>query len=303
MEENPTGHAIVVGVDGSVPSKQALDWAAREALRRRVPLEVVHAWTVPPSFYADDGLSRRAPFEAAARAVLDDAVGSLAAFDLVPADVRPTLVDGDAAPALLEAAAAGDLLVVGSRGHGGFLGLLLGSVSQRCVFHAPCPVAIVPSTWMAGSSRRVVVGVDGSDASYGVLRWAVAEAERRNARLDVVNAYDYHAFVSPFGLVLENGRDQLERSSQSLLEGMVAAVLGRAGARRRPVELIPSPSNAARALLDVAAGADLLVIGSRGRGTVRGFRFGSVSQQCVHHAPCPVVVVPPRWELRPGSEP
>lgn len=292
MEHARAGHAIVVGVDGSLPSKQALLWAAHEAIRRGARLDVVDAWTVPYTMYPD-GLADPKPYEAAGSAVLEDAMRSLAEGEVVPPEVHPVLIDDLPANALVRAARGCDLLVVGSRGHGGFGGLLLGSVSQRCVAHAPCPVAVVPPTWTADDSRRVVVGVDGSDASFGALHWAVAEAVRRDARLDVVNAYENHHVVSPVVPLVAVHRDELEKSSQALMEEMVAAALGPAGARSRPVELLSSPAGAARALLDVARGADLLVVGSRGRGTCRGLLLGSVSQQCVHHAPCPVVVVRP----------
>ena len=293
-------HAVVVGVDGSAPSKQALRWAAQEAIRREARLDVVHAWTVPYTMYPD-GFADPKPYEAAGAAVLDDAVRSLSEAGVVPRDVHPLLIDDLPANALLEAAVGGDLLVVGSRGHGGFVGLLLGSVSHRCVTHAPCPVAVVPPTWTADESGRVVVGVDGSDTSYDALHWALADAERRDARLDVVNAYEYQQIiVSPYVPVVPVDRDELEKSSQALLEDMVSGALARAGAPDLPVELKPSPDGAAQALLDIADGADLLVVGSRGRGTFRGLLVGSVSQQCVSHATCPVVVVRPRG-IRPAA--
>ena len=281
---------IVVGIDGSVPSKLALRWAAQEAVRRGRDLDVVHAWTMPFSMYPS-GFEDPQQVKAAAATLLDDTIASLGDVG-VPAEVRPVLVDAEPASALLQAAVGSDLLVVGSRGHGGFLGLLLGSVSQRVVAHAPCPVAVVPPTWKSDWNRRMVVGVDGSEASYRALLWAVAEAGRRRVTLDVVNAFDYHVQVMPFGPVPTINRDDLEKSSQVLLEDVVGRALAEAGARTMPVELIPSPAGAARAVLDVADGADLLVVGSRGRGTFKGLLLGSVSQQCVHHAPCPVVVVP-----------
>lgn len=291
--EQDLAHAVVVGVDGSAPSKQALRWAAQEAIRCGARLDVVHAWTVPYAMYPD-GFADPKPYEAAGAAVLDDAVRSLSEAAAVPTDVHPLLIDDLPVNALLQAAVGGDLLVVGSRGHGGFVGLLLGSVSQRCVTHAPCPVAVVPPTWTADTSGRVVVGVDGSDASSDALHWAVAEAGRRAARLDVVNAYEYlQITVSPYVPTVPVDRDELEKSSQALLEDMVSGALAEAVTPDLPVEVKPSPDGAAHALLDVARGADLLVVGSRGRGTFRGLLLGSVSQQCVHHATCPVVVVRP----------
>jgi Universal stress protein family len=111
--------------------------------------------------YPDGGHIDRAPFEREARTIVDDAVASLSGFTAVPADVSAVLAEDDAATALLHVAEDAALLVVGSRGRGGFTGLL-GSVSQRCVDHAPCPVAVITPTWDGTTHRRVVVGVDGS---------------------------------------------------------------------------------------------------------------------------------------------
>jgi nucleotide-binding universal stress UspA family protein len=171
---------------------------------------------------------------------------------------------------------------------------LLGSVSDRCVAHAACPVVVVPTEWAADRSGRIVVGVDGSQSSYGALEWAVAEAQRRGAGLDVINAYSYHPMMgSPFGPVVSSSRDDVEKASQALLEHMAASVIESAGTPTVQLELIPSPDAPARALLDAAAGADLLVVGSRGHGTLNGVLLGSVSRQCAHHGPCPVGVVRP----------
>jgi nucleotide-binding universal stress UspA family protein len=106
----------------------------------------------------------------------------------------------------------------------------------------------------------------------------------------VVNAYDYMAVVMPLGMAPGIDRETLEKDSRKLLEQMVEPALRAASRRPVDVALIPESASAARALLDTAIGADLLVVGSRGRGGVRAL-LGSVSQQCVHHAPCAIVVV------------
>jgi nucleotide-binding universal stress UspA family protein len=133
---------IVVGVDGSEGSATALRWALEEAALRHATVDVVHAWVYPYVGEASFALSE-GEFEAQAQAVLDRSVeqGGPPPAGVV---VNPVLVHGPAAGALIDAAADADLLVLSSRGHGGFVGLLLGSVSQQCVHHAPCPVVIVP---------------------------------------------------------------------------------------------------------------------------------------------------------------
>ena len=141
---------IVVGVDGSEESLAALRWALREARLRGASLEVVHAWHYPYAAYTDitgmaAGVVTREDLAKVGQLVLEE---SLRAGEATRGDVpvRPTLVQGTPAEALLRVAAGADLLVVGSRGRGGFTGLLLGSVSQQCAHHAPCPLVIIPHT-------------------------------------------------------------------------------------------------------------------------------------------------------------
>jgi nucleotide-binding universal stress UspA family protein len=143
---------IVVGVDGSAGSREALLWAAEEARLRSSRLCVLHAWSVPllvglpePSilghaFIPETPLDEiRAALASKGRGFLDAALKSVEAVD-----VAPELVEALPAHALIKAAEGADLLVVGSRGRGGFTELLLGSVSQQCSHHAPCPIVIVP---------------------------------------------------------------------------------------------------------------------------------------------------------------
>ena len=141
-----------------------------------------------------------------------------------------------------------------------------------------------------GQAARIVVGVDGSDGASAALRWAVAEAELRHAALDAVTAWHipYAAGSPAIGLVIDPEEERAYAHEQ--LEQVIGAIGAhpRVGINRVVVE-----GGAARALIEAAAGADLLVVGSRGRGGFKGLLLGSVSQQCIHHAPCPVVVVRP----------
>ena len=137
---------IVVGVDGSPESLAALRWAAQEARLRGAMLRAVHAWFMPMVFTsgppllvlpeAGDELGEEGD------KVLSDALEAVAP-DVEGLALERSVVEGSAAHCLLRAAEGADLLVLGSRGHGGFHGLLLGSVSQQCAHHAPCPVVIV----------------------------------------------------------------------------------------------------------------------------------------------------------------
>jgi nucleotide-binding universal stress UspA family protein len=135
---------IVVGIDGSLPSCDALRWAADEANLRGVTLEVVHAWTVPPlDLYASSTVSPEL-CEHAAQRVLDAAVVRVGRTPEDP-PVEKRLVMGTASDVLVDASRDADLLVVGSHGRGGLAGLLLGSVSQQVLHHARCPVVVVPA--------------------------------------------------------------------------------------------------------------------------------------------------------------
>jgi nucleotide-binding universal stress UspA family protein len=284
---------IVVGVDGSVGAQRALRWAAAEAVAWGVGLDVMHAWETPYPLYPQEIFADPAPFEEAAHALLDDAVESLVPPVLVPAHVRAVLVEDAPATALIRAGTSADLIVVGARGHGGFAALRLGSVSHKCVQHASCSVAVVPPTWSRDDHDRVVVGVDGSEPSRLALAWALSEAARRRAELVVLHAVDYGQLVTPFGPPVHVDREELEKSSRLLLEEMLRGLPPDAGSPRS-MALVAATTGAVRALLEAAHDADLLVVGARGRGGFRGLLLGSVSRQCVDHAPCPVVVVRPR---------
>lgn len=131
---------IVVGVDGSAASKAALQWAARQAALTQADLDVVIAWH-PPATYGYVPDTADTDFEGAARETIDELVGEVLGPD-TPLSVRTLVKKGHSAPVLIEAAQGADLLVVGSRGHGAFSGMLLGSTSLHCVHHAGCPVLV-----------------------------------------------------------------------------------------------------------------------------------------------------------------
>ena len=133
---------IVVGVDGSLSSREALRWAVRQAMLTGSVVDAVIAWHDPAS-YAGYGwlIADTCKADDAAETLTEAVDSTIAAGSAVT--VRQRVVEGTAARVLLDAARGADLLVVGSRGHGGFAGMLLGSVSQHCVVHAPCPVVII----------------------------------------------------------------------------------------------------------------------------------------------------------------
>jgi nucleotide-binding universal stress UspA family protein len=252
----PTRPRVVIGVDGSDSSHTALRWAAREASTLGARLDVVHAWRVPFPTYADGGPRDPTPFRKAAQATLDQVKSWLDELDDLDGgspDVHLDLVEHNAASAVLEAAAGAELLVVGSRGRGGFKELLLGSVSRRCVQLATGPVAVVPAGWDERGGGRVVIGVDGSDGSYEALHWATQAATRHHAQLDGVNDYEYLQCVSPDAPAMVD-LEPLEQSSRSLLEEMVAGAVPPGEPGPANVRLIPCVDSAASSLIGAAKG-------------------------------------------------
>jgi len=142
-------HRIVVGVDGSHASVQALAWAVRQAELTGASVEAVTAWHYPVVIggmpYAPLAVLEEADFGRFAATTLSNAMSAAVGKD-APVKISSTVREGNAAQVLLDAAGGADLLVVGSRGHGGFTQALLGSVSQHCVHHSPCPVVIIRNT-------------------------------------------------------------------------------------------------------------------------------------------------------------
>ena len=190
---------IVVGVDGSEQSMGALHWAAREAHRRGAPLHVVTAYSVPMIGGSTFDVGYAAFDDAAMNRAVEDLVGEarrrVAELDV---DVRSTVQAGDPSGVLLELSEDAQLLVLGSRGRGGLIGRLLGSVSTAVPAHAHCPVGIIPLQWgreyqlHENVSRRqslvdgVTVGSDGSEQASSAMLWAAEEAEQLGVPLTVV---------------------------------------------------------------------------------------------------------------------
>lgn len=137
----PTPRRVVVGVDGSASSVAALRWAARVGGALGLGIDAVCSWQYPASFGMSGGLDGWDP-TADARTTLEEALTTAFGHEH-PAGLHSRVTQGQAAQVLLAASRGAELLVVGSRGHGGFAGLLLGSVSTQCAAHAPCPVVVV----------------------------------------------------------------------------------------------------------------------------------------------------------------
>jgi nucleotide-binding universal stress UspA family protein len=262
----------------------------REAQIRAHELSALLAWGLFDQLHVGDDVSFDADYgpadaPTALAAAVDDALGAEAA-----GGVRQVAVCELPGRALVDAARDADLLVVGPRWLGGVRELLLGSVSQACLQHAPCPVAVVRTTSMTrpapDAGQRVVAGVDGSDTSARALRWGLDEA--RGAIVEAVHAWHvpYSLSFAPAALDLPVFEDAARRLLDRLVDAAEAEVPGVS------VERVLVSGFAADALLGAAKNADLVVVGRRGVGGFRALLLGSVSHQVAHHAPCPVVVVP-----------
>jgi nucleotide-binding universal stress UspA family protein len=285
---------IVVGIDGSALAAAGLRWAVREAQLRGASVEVVHAWTVPLFALQPDAPARLPviepeQLEAAAQHELDAAVADARA--LAPAvDVTGAVIGGHAAEVLCEQAKGASLVVVGSRGHGGFAGLVLGSVSSAVARHAPCPVAVVPVVERPAAGDRIIVGVDGSPAATAAIRWAFDEARRRGVGVDVIHSWGIPGSMY-FGETAAVGPEHLEAAARAVLSETMAAVADEA--RGLDVVATVERGHPVDVLTARGASAALVVVGSRGHGGFTGLLLGSTSNGVVHHATCPTVIVHP----------
>lgn len=279
---------IVVGIDGSEPSRRALRWAIARAGSWGADLDVVHSLELPLTAAPFVGPMGVETIEAEAANLLRAEVdAALATASEQPANVRQLVGRSDAATSIGEAAQGADLVVVGSRGRGGFKGLLLGSVSHRVVHASPCPVVVIAE----GDGRPdgpILVGIDHFEVRSPALEWALGEAQRADRPVAVLAAWSWmdqrdRRFDPDFGAA------EVRAMADAVVDAARAAVRGGTGVE---VEMRVVNALAARALIDQGADASLLVVGTRRLGRVRGAVLGSVSTQVVYHAPCPVAVVP-----------
>ncbi|MEU9124992.1 universal stress protein [Streptomyces sp. NPDC048506] len=252
---------LVVGIDGSEASLEAVDWAADEAVRHEVPLHLVHA--AAPNHEASGLIA------AASERARKSAPGIRLSSEVLHQDAASALV-GKGRNALA--------LVLGSRGLGDLAGLLLGSVSLAVAARADCPVVVVRGGAEYRNARfgsvGVGVGVEDGEGSGTAVRFAFREAHLRRCRLVAV-----HAWSAPVGYP-----EPVPLSGYAL------------EAHRRPPEQVLDDAlrGSAERYRHVPSGADLLIVGARRRRGHVGLQLGLVNHAVLHHAPCPIAVVPQR---------
>ncbi|WP_410585794.1 universal stress protein [Amycolatopsis sp. lyj-108] len=290
-----TEKSIVAGIDGSRSARTAALWAADEATKRGLPLRLVHVFTIPvvkmpgvvPSF---DGV--REGFESRGRAWILEAKEAVHARheDLV---VETAVREWHPAAALIQESARATAVVLGSRGLGGFTGMLVGSTAVALAHHGHCPIVVARGRRpddTAPEAGPVVVGTDGSPISEAALGFAFDEAKLWNARLTVVRTWSElvdHGAIRPQFLAVDPA--EIEAADRKSTEEQVAP--WREKCPDVPVEIVVRKGRPVRALLEIGAGARLLVVGSRGRGGFEGMLLGSTSQALIAHAECPVAVI------------
>lgn len=296
---------VVVGFDGSDHATHALHFAAREARRRGARLTVVTVYRPSAMVYttlsaipehSEDEVKKKQ-----AHALLEEAREQLEGF---PGEVDCRAERGDSTGELAEMSAEAQVVVVGSRGRGGFLGLVLGSVASALPAHASCPTIVVPATSSENtgegedrfapveSGGPVLVGVDGSPQSRVAALQAAQVAEERGARLELLMALPSLDDASAWNLGMTPlpAEEQRRASIQQTLDAEIRWLTG----HHPGLEVTGTLGSGDPATLLAAKTADaqLTVVGTRGRGAVVGTLLGSTSRAVLHHADGAVMVVP-----------
>lgn len=288
---------VVVGVDGSDASRMAVRWAARRAARQALELQVVYAYGLVARYFATEAPVPPSVIETLlneAQTIVDTAADEAAA--VAPGlTVSAQAVDEPPVPALTHRSRDAVLVVLGASGLGGFTGMLAGSTAVAVAAHAHSPVVVV----RCGSGRTeppstgpVVVGMDCSSLSERAVGWAFEEAQQRGAPLVAVHAWadvEDESVLRRARLFFTNSPE--EEDVRARFDAQLSA--WQAKYPDVEVERVLVRDRPRRQLLDRSERAQLVVVGSRGRGGFTGLLLGSTSQALIHHAGCPVMVVRP----------
>ncbi|WP_028648565.1 universal stress protein [Nocardiopsis sp. CNT312] len=306
MSEQQRGHTVVVGVDGSPAAHAALEWAADAAARRGVGLRIVHGLGMPTEARgASDRDTEAEEARRYGRELLSDSA-HLVQRIRPEVEAATVLSPEDGPDAVLHEARHGDVIVVGSRGLGAVRAIVHGSVTTRAASHAPCPVVAVPAhedrpTPLDGPHEPrgvIVVGVDGSESSRRALRFGLDEALLGGASVEVVNSWEVPlpADVMALGTDVREAHEEVfDRQSEEIVAGVLAEVIDDR-TERVDISAVRTQTDPVDSLVAAGDRADLVVVGSRGRGGVSGLVMGSVSQGVIRGSRIPVAVLPPHSE-------
>ena len=291
MSEAAGKFGILVCVDGSAASDAAVVWGVGEAIMRRLPITLMHVippvivgWPVGP-LYADMPEWQKDNAQHAidhARKTLRASVG-----ESEPPETRTEIVYSSVVPALIDASKDAWMIVAGSQGLGALGRLLLGSVTTGLAHHAHCPVAVIHSNESAApdSNAPVLLGIDGSPASEGATALAFDEASRRGVELQALHVW---SDVGVFPVLGMDWRDRESEGQEILAERLAGWQERYPDVRVERLLFCDKPSHW---LLKQSEHAQLVVVGSRGRGGFPGMLLGSVSSAVVQAAKVPVIVV------------
>ena len=294
----PKQDIIVCAVDGSDASKTAAKWAANTAVKRGIPLRLVSSYSMPQFLYAEGMVPPQELYEDLEAETLEKVEeAKKVALDYMPdVDVSHQIEEGSPIDMLLDLSEQCTMIVMGSRGLGGLSGMVMGSVSAAVVSHASCPVVVVREDNAVTEETKygpVVVGVDGSGVSQKAIENAFKEAQARGAELIAVHTWmDMQVQASLAGLSAAQQQWQVVEEEQNALLGQRLA----GWSERFPdvkVTKVVTRDRPVRALADASEGAQLLVVGSHGRGGFKGMLLGSTSRALLQAAPCPMMVVRP----------
>lgn len=283
--------AVVVGVDGTTHDEEPLRAAVDHARRHHRPLHVLHATAVGIVPWTPERLAKQRELTAGCV----DRVRSLAP----ELEAGSSTVVDDQSAALVAASRTASVLVMGTGRLGRVGAVVMGATTGKVASHAHCPVMVVPDGWPpadaggdAGQQPAVLVGVDDEEHSRPALEWAFAEASARRAPLVALHAWWWEE-AGPLATGISVADDELEveaQAQQVMMSEMLAGLREKYPDVEARTDFVRGETTAV--LEEASNDAQLLVVGSRGRGGFTGLLLGSVSARAIHHSRCPVVVVP-----------
>jgi|GEM_PF-772781 len=283
----PTPRRVVVGIDGSASSRNALAWASSLALATGGEVDAVHVWNYPialvaPTFGAPVA-TLPADFLAESAAVRLDAVvdATTVADDLT---IGRDAIMGSARTVLTQRSSQADLIVLGRTGHRRATRALIGSTASHCVRHSECPVVVVGDS--VAPETTITVAVDGSDSSIGALVWALGLGDKH----DIVAVYSHDEWELDELPLDAEVRRRLDSAADDLLQETIAAAVETAGGGADRIKRQVRQGDPRTTIVDQGDPGELLVLGGQGRSGLARWALGSLADYAVHHAPGTLVI-------------